>query len=103
MPKYVAQIEGRNFLINVDGQIGKQGFFTFRYVEAADPAAAELMAVQKVRETEDLRGLVQNAADDPPVMELVSLTEVESFDGLERAEGLILYSETPRRWWQFWK
>ncbi len=104
MPKYKVLINGANFLIDMDGRIAKYGFFTTRFVEALDAGAAENAAVQMIRETQRLRDLVRNAPDDPPVMNVIGITKMESFDGIENLElGFVWYEERPKRWWQFWK
>ena len=61
MPKYKVEINGANFLINMEGRTAKHGFFTIRFVEAPDSVAAENAAVQMIRETQRLRDLVRNA------------------------------------------
>ncbi len=104
MPKYKVLINGANFLIEMDGRIAKYGFFTTRFVEATDADAAENTAVQMIRETQRLRDLVRNAPDDPPVMDVTDITEMESFDGIRNLEpGFAWYEESPKRWWQFWR
>jgi hypothetical protein len=104
MPKYVVQINGRNFLVEVDGQVSRMGFLTHRVVEARDPGAAENAAVKELRETQSLRDLVRNASDDPPTMDVGEIAELEPSGPREELEtGLIWYVESPKRWWQFWK
>jgi hypothetical protein len=73
-------------------------------VESADTVAAENSVVQLIRETQKLRDLVRNTPDDPPFMDVTSVIELESFDGIENVEpGFVWYEERPRRWWHFWK
>jgi hypothetical protein len=104
MPRYKVEINGQNFLIHMEGQIAKYGFFTTRFVEATDSTAAENTAVQMIRETQRLRELVRNAPDDPPVMDVIGITEMESVDGTgSREPGFAWYEERPKRWWQFWR
>jgi hypothetical protein len=103
MAKYKVEINGANFLIDMNGRTAKHGFFTARFVQAADSAAAENTAVQITRETQRVRDLVQNAPGDPPVMDVTSVVELASFDGIENLEpGIVWYEERPRHWWQFW-
>lgn len=104
MPKYKVLINGANFLIEMDGRIAKYGFFTTRFVEATDADAAENTAVQMIRETQRLRDLVRNAPDDPPVMDVIGISEQESFNGIKnQVPGFAWYEENPERWWQFWR
>jgi hypothetical protein len=100
MPRYKVEINGQNFLIHMEGQIAKYGFFTTRFVEATDSTAAENTAVQMIRETQRLRELVRNAPD----MDVIGITEMESVDGTgSREPGFAWYEERPKRWWQFWR
>jgi hypothetical protein len=104
MPKYKVEINGVNFLIEMDGRTAKYGFFTNRFLEAPDAAAAENASVQMIRETQRLRDIVRNTPDDPPIMDVIGITEIGSFAGFENLEqGFVWYEEKPRRWWQFWK
>jgi hypothetical protein len=104
MPKYQVEIEGQNFLVDLEGKLARHGFFTYRFVESIDPPAAENAALQMIRETQHLRDLVRNASDDPPVMDVVQIVELETFEGIENQEpGFVWYEENPKRWWQLWK
>lgn len=104
MPKYQVDINGESFFVAIEGNLAKHGFFTRRFVEAVDPPSAEDAAVQMLREMQSLRDLVKNEADDPPVMNVTEITEIETFEGMETLEpGLIWYEEAPKRWWQFWR
>ena len=103
MPKYQVQIEASNFLVEMEGRTAKHGFITFKYIEADDPTSAENMAVQMIRDDQQLRDLVQNGSDDPPVMDVTQIAELESFPDQENQPGRIWYAMHPKRWWQFWK
>src|SRR5215475_6022537 len=101
MPKYWVEIDASNFLVSLDGWLDKYGFVTSRAVESENATAAEFAAVQMLREDQELRDLVQNEPGDPPVMDVIGITEVESFDGLPAHMGRVWYPVNPRRWWQF--
>jgi hypothetical protein len=103
MSKYVVQIDGQNFLVDFEGNVAKRGFITFRCVEAPDVHSAEYAAVQLLRDDQDLRAVVKNESSDPPVMNVIEVNEVESFDDMESHNALIWYDVTPKRWWQFWR
>lgn len=103
MPKYRVQIDAKNFLVEMEGKLGKYGFITFRFVEADDPTAAETAAVQMLRDDQELRSMVKNQAGDPPVMDVLEIAELESFDGVGTNPGRIWYEMNPKRWWQFWR
>lgn len=94
MRKYRVTINGRNYLINFEGQPRRTGFYKICYLEAHDPQEAENLAVSNIVADPRWRGTILNSADDRPVMHLDSLAELESFDGVESLEtGYIFYPE----------
>ena len=97
MPKYRVQIDASNFLVDVDGRVAKHGFITIRWVEANSATDAEKAAVQMIREDQDLRALVKNDPGDPPVMDVLEIAEVESFDGIGGQPGRIWYEMQDRK------
>lgn len=104
MAKYQVTIHGQNFLINVGGRAAKHGFYTWRFVEAADALAAEYAAVEMIRQQQDLREAVNNDPADPPIMNVDEIVELESFAGIECLKpGFVWYEHNPKRWWQFWR
>jgi hypothetical protein len=95
MRKFRVRLQGRNFLIPVEGKgESKHGFYTNRFVEAVDEMAAELAAVDQLRRKQSLRDVVRNTANDPPGIFLDELQELSSFDGLPSLDqGLVWYPE----------
>ncbi len=52
----------------------------------------------------DDRALVKNQPDDPPVIDVTEIAELESADdGTLEQPGRIWYEMNPKRWWQFWR
>jgi hypothetical protein len=90
MPIYQVMIEGKNFLIQFEGDTSKYGFFTYRWVDSEDAVSAEYAAVELVRKTEDLRAIVLNSPDDRPTMDVCEVIEVKS---IERSTGFMWYKE----------
>jgi len=102
MNKYHLLMNGRNFLVEMDGKLAKHGFFENFFVEAESPEEAEALAVGKIRGNEDLKAITQNPEDDPPIIVVEEMSELESFDGVETMEsGKAWFLE--KRWWEFWK
>ena len=77
--RYRVLIRGENFLVNLDGRPHKLGFYTTRFVAAGNPATAERLAVELIRQ--ELRDMVLNPRDDNPMLYLDEIGEVASFDG----------------------
>jgi hypothetical protein len=47
MKKFKVKLHGKNFFLNLDGEPKKLGFYTTRFVKAANPEEAEKIAVIK--------------------------------------------------------
>jgi hypothetical protein len=96
MRKFGVLIEGRNFLIaGPDGE-AKHGFHTARFVEAPNPQAAEDAAIAQLRARDSLHEMVLNRDDDPPMMYVTEIYELEEFEGTRSPgdQGLIWYDES---------
>ena len=81
MKKYRVMLNGQHFYIEMDGKLEKVGFYTTRWVEAENPEEAELKAVALVRQDHSLNISVRNERDNPPMIYLDTMSEVDSFDG----------------------
>jgi hypothetical protein len=101
MSSYRALIEGRNFLIAIDGRTRRHGFYQTVLVKAADPGEAEATAIQAVKDDAELTGMAQNEAHDPPMLYLDSLEELDGSQPLPVVKGRTYYVE--KHWWQFWR
>lgn len=95
MKQYKVFIHGTKFLVKFGGQAKKVGFYTTRFVRAADAEAAEDNAVQMLREHEPLRESVLNDRSDPPMLHVEKMFEAE-LTGEEPEPcqiGLVWYAE----------
>lgn len=77
MKKYKVTVHGVNFLIEVDGETNKFGFFTTRFVEAWDKDEAENKVIDMLRV--ELKRLVQNDKLDSPMMFVEEIQELKTF------------------------
>src|SRR5262245_12359724 len=100
MPKFRALIEGRNFLLRVAGKTARHGFYQTVFVEAPDPHAAELEALQVVRDDVDLKAQIHNPATDPPRLALESISAIDDGSAMPTPTGRTYFRE--KSWWQFW-
>lgn len=90
--KFRVLVEGVNFLIEMDNELGKYGFYTTRFVTAADESEAEKLAVEMLRI--ELRKSVMNDKSDSPVMFVEEIEELKSFDGLNSpGTGFVWYPD----------
>ena len=65
---YRVQLNGKNFLLNLQDNPRKYGFYTTKDVEAESFEEAELKAVKLVRDDETLRISSLNEKDDSPMI-----------------------------------
>jgi hypothetical protein len=94
MNKYRVLLNGHNFLIDLGDGIASHGFFTTRFVEADTLDEAELKAVASVRKREEIKAMLRNSPDTPPMLFAEEIEEIENFDGIDNPEqGLIWYKE----------
>jgi hypothetical protein len=92
--KWAVVMNGRNFLMAMDGKRGKFGFYQTFFLEADTPKDAEMTVVGEMRKDDDLRAVTLNPKDDPPTLHLDDLKELANFDGVKRmVTGKAFYSE----------
>lgn len=95
-------MNGKNILVNMDGKVGKHGFFQTFQVEAKDPETAELNVVKEIQSDEDFVSIILNKENDPSRVFLDEIYEIEEFNkDIPKASGRIWYKE--KKWWQVWK
>jgi hypothetical protein len=94
MRKFRVTINGRNYLMDWEGERKRIGFFKIFFLEAEDPQAAENLAVAKIIADPKWEGTILNDESDPPMMYLDSLTELESTADVSAPEtGYIFYPD----------
>jgi len=82
-------MNGQNFSINNE----KMGFFQTIFVESVSPEDAEIKAVEIIRNS-DLKDIAEIQLDDPSVIYVDDVSEVESFEYMENINmGRTFYSE----------
>ena len=96
--KYIVMLEGRNFILDYEGEPTRFGFSTTRHVEAADPGEAEQRAIQDVRSDDQLNASLLNDPSNPPRVTMTRSIEVESFGSDRSPElGYIFYQDHDTR------
>jgi len=96
--KYIVMLEGRNYILEYEGEPTRFGFSTTLDVEAVDPKEAELLAIREVREDDKLNAPLLNDPTDPPRITMTHYIEVESFDSVPRPDlGYIFYEDRDTR------
>jgi len=91
MPLYRIIIEGRNLLMNVDGQQDKYGFYTTRWIRAAEPNNAKQKATALV--ASELIAYKLNGVDDPVTLTVVEVGKMR-WPFHRRGSGFSFFPET---------
>ncbi|PKD40475.1 hypothetical protein CWO84_10065 [Methylomonas sp. Kb3] len=93
MNKYRLIMNGENFLIQTESGLKKHGFYQTIFVESQNPETAENEAVEIIKNS-DLKDIVKNENNDPPMIYLEEIDELESFEGVETmVQGRAFYLE----------
>lgn len=82
MKKYRVFVRGENFLMRIEEQDQKLGFYTTVFVEALNEESAELKATELLWNDQRLIGSMLNTESDSPMIFVEEIEELESFDGL---------------------
>jgi hypothetical protein len=93
MPHYCVTLNGQNFWLELQGDRRRMGFYTRRFVEATDPQAAELAAIEQLRTEGKLKPL--NDRSDSPRVFVEALQEVAAADVPAVVEGFAFYPDEP--------
>lgn len=93
MPWFRTFIRGEHFLLESEGQVRALGFYTTRFVEAADPEAAEFAAVDLIRTDQKIRNSVRNHRSDPPKMFVDEIEEIEPINVPANNPGYAFFPE----------
>jgi len=92
MNHYRVLLKGQNFLLKVDGEPKRLGFFTTRFVQTNNRDGAELLAVDLIRSDSWLRDSVLNERSDPP---MIFAEEIDVVEASEVPEGQSGFSYFP--------
>lgn len=96
--KFIVMLEGRNLVLEYEGEATRFGFSTTRYVVAASAEEAESIAIQQLRDDAELNETLLNGPDDPPRYGVTHHIEVESFGAASRSDpGYIFYRDYDTR------
>lgn len=93
--KYSVVIEGENLLMDLQG-VQRFGFFTTRYVAAADIERASQGAIDLAREELLAQRCLLNEHGDNPIIKVSQILQIDSFSGLNvPGKGFTFYPMGP--------
>jgi len=76
MKRFKVKLHGKNFLLNLDGEPQKFGFYATKFVKAESPQEAEKIAVILMHQNPNFRKTLLNGSADPPKISLEEIKEV---------------------------
>jgi hypothetical protein len=95
LKKFKVFVKGENYLLReTENPPRKCGFYTTVFVEAINAKQAEAVAAEILRNDLRLRETSENEVSDPPVIEIESVEEIQTFEGCNLPRtGLALFEE----------
>ena len=95
MKRFKVKLHGENFLLNLNGELKKFGFYATKFVKAENPQEAEKIAIILTHQNPNLRDTVLNQNADRPTINLEEIKEVSSlkFFVKESTTGFTFYPE----------
>lgn len=76
MKRYKVKLHGENFLLNLDGELKKYGFYATKFLKAKSPHEAEKIAIILIHQNPNLRDTILNKNTDRPIINLEEIEEV---------------------------
>jgi hypothetical protein len=95
MKRFEVKLHGKNFLLNLDGEPQKLGFYATRYVKAKNPEEAEKIAIILTHHNPNLRKTLLNKNDDRPKINSEKIKQIGFLKFLSKKSttDLTFYSE----------
>jgi hypothetical protein len=95
MKRFEVKLHGKNFLLNLDGELKKFGFYATKFVKAENPQEAEKIAIILIRQNPNLRDTVLNENADRPTINLEEIKEINflKFFAKKSTTGFTFYPE----------
>jgi hypothetical protein len=95
MKRFKVKLHGENFLLNLDGELKKYGFYATKFVKAENPQEAGKIAVILIRQNPNLRDTVLNEKTDRPTINMEEIKEVNflKFFAEKSKTGFTFYPE----------
>jgi len=94
MGRYRVRIEGRNFVLQMEGESPgyRSGFFVTRDVDGASPDEAEANAIHLIRDDDHIKSITLNPKSDPPMLYIDSIRELKVDEESLNNSGYVFYT-----------
>jgi CMP-2-keto-3-deoxyoctulosonic acid synthetase len=77
MKRFNVKFHGENFLLNLDGEFKKFGFYATSFIKAETPLEAKKIATILIHQNPNLRDTVLNVNGDRPRLNIEEIEEVK--------------------------
>jgi hypothetical protein len=104
MNKYQILMHVKDIFLLFDGKPKLVGYYQTLKIEADSSEQAELKAVEKIRNDDEIKSMwIKERQKEPPIIFAEEIVEVEEFnkDISGDESGRAFYPA--KHWWQFWK
>lgn len=96
MKRFKVLVCGENFLVWSEGAVKRMGFYTTRFVEAADEEEAESVALETLRQEPVMGDATLNDAFDPPLLFAERVDEIPPAKRVRKRWSGLTFFEEPR-------
>lgn len=104
MNKYQILMNVEDIYLMVEGKPKLMGYFQTFKIEAESPEQAELQAVEKIRQDEEIKSIwIRDKQEKPPRIFAEEICEVDDFDENIPGDKTGRAFYPVKQWWQFWK
>ena len=95
MKRFKVKLHGENFLLNLDGEPKKFGFYATKFVKAENPQEAEKIGIILIHQNPNIRDTVLNEKTDRPTINLEEIKKVNflKFFSKKSTTGFTFYPE----------
>jgi hypothetical protein len=90
---YRVRLNGQNFLLNIQGEPRKYGFYTTRDVEADSFEKAEMKAIELVKGDGFLKNSTLNNKEDSPMIYVEDMKILEPYEEQLKNDGYTFYTD----------
>jgi len=77
MKRFKVKLHGENFLLNLDGEFKKFGFYATSFIKAENPQEVKKIATILIHQNPNLRSTVLNKNNDRPRINIEEIEEVK--------------------------
>jgi hypothetical protein len=91
MKNYRVLLNGENFLLDLGEGLRRHGFYTTCLVSASNEEEAELNAVESIRKRGNIKQLLKNEPNDPPMYFAEEIEELGCVEERAQEHGFSWY------------